>query len=424
MNRNTYLWALVLKGLSLGSIFLAQALMARLMSLSDFGFWGYTISLLNIASCITIWGADKFLVRRASVDSELNKLSELASTVRNCYLTILVNTAIIAPLMLWVMFSRFQDRMDISLALIACLLLLVSALARSSSAVTRGLGHPLSSEFSLNCLRPISLMILAITYWTVTPIFSPLAGLVVAVGSYLASIVFTSRLNAKYLSSRIRELGLTARQIYKASFPFLIIGVGITLLANIDIVMLGSFKEGETVARYLASARISELVTSGMVAANMLIAPHLPPLLLGQTPGPLIAVVRRHNKFVSLVTLLPLLLLFWQATFVLGAFGPEYSEGTRFLKLLLLGPTITVFCGPSNLLCMMGKEQKSASFAFLVACIIEIACCYLLIPSFGGIGAAWAKVLAFLSLNLMLVYIVVARVGINPTLINLLVRPK
>jgi len=425
MKRRQYISALLVKGASVAALFGVQVLVARTASDDgEYGFFNYLISILNIASLVVIWGLDKFLVREVSIDLEEGNHGRAWAQIRGARKIIWVNLLVAAPALTAILFWTRPERSSWTLVLFVWLLLVAISFARSTTSVMRGMQRVIASEAALNLLRPLALGLGVLLFaWLGGPLSAP-NFVLLATGSFgltaLVAAVICRRSVAPTAILMPSEAVFTF-QLYRTCFPYLLIGLGLPLLANLDVILLGILSTDSEVAMYAASARLVTLSAVGLTAVNLLIAPRLPILYSQKKFAEMQTMLRRNNIVILMLTILPVLVLAFAGSFVLSIFGEEYVAGVSILHILLVGQVINVFVGPVNLVCMMTHQHHIASLLTVAACVIEAALCYILIPSMGANGAAWANASALIFLSLSLALIVLRRVQVNPTLTNIIV---
>ncbi|MCP4772065.1 MAG: oligosaccharide flippase family protein [Planctomycetes bacterium] len=425
MKNKQYVQALTVKGLSVAALFGVQVLIAHMAAdRGEFGFYNYLISILNLGSFIAIWGLDKFLVREVSVHTEEKQGSKAWLLVRDANRVIVLNLILAGPILAAFFRLMRPDRFSWGLVFAVWALLAAMCFARSSAAVVRGMQRVIASEAVLNLLRPLALGSGVLLFAAMRGPLEAESIVIVAAGAFAFSAVVTATLSRKTVAPSTLEQVVdkirATKKLYRTCFPFLLIGVGLPLLSNLDVIILGSLGNDDQVGLYSACVRLITLTTVGLTSVNLLIAPRLPVLFRQGKLDEMQAIVRRNNIVIILLTTIPVLVLITAGGLVLSIFGEEFAEGEDVLHVLLIGQVINVFVGPVNLICMMAQQHRLASIMTISACVIEAALCYILIPSHGVHGAAWANVAAISFLSIALSVIVVRKVRVNPTLTNTL----
>jgi O-antigen/teichoic acid export membrane protein len=90
----------------------------------------------------------------------------------------------------------------------------------------------------------------------------------------------------------------------------------------------------------------------------------------------------------------------WQ---LLRLFGPQFTQGYGILFVAAIGPLIRAAIGPVERLLNMLDQQIACARAYALAFVLNLVLCLLLVPKFGGYGAAAATSLA-LAFETVLLY--------------------
>jgi O-antigen/teichoic acid export membrane protein len=421
MSRDRYLRAFLVKGLSVAALFGAQVLLARTVEEEgDYGFYNFLISILNLLSLAVVWGMDKLLVREVAVDLE-GRGGRFHALVRGAGRLTAGHLVLALPVLAGILWWARPGRWTLGMVLAAWLLLVGMCYARTGTAVLRGMGQVLRAEAVLNLLRPVAFAAgLGIAFLLAGPRD---AASVVGLGA----LAFVLAGAAAFLAWRrgappADPTPVAAPPLRRTGFPFLAIGIGLPMLANLDIILLGVLGGDRELAPYSAAARLVILATLGLTAANLLIAPRLAVLHDEGKLEEMQRMLRRHNLVILCLTLAPVAVLALAGDLALALFGESYRAGFEPLRILLLGQLVNVLVGPVNLVCMMAGEQRLAGWTTMGACVVLTALCYLLVPTHGPVGAAWASAIALGGMNLAQAAIVIRRVGVDPTVASLLPR--
>ncbi|MEA3265383.1 MAG: oligosaccharide flippase family protein [Candidatus Fermentibacteria bacterium] len=165
-----------------------------------------------------------------------------------------------------------------------------------------------------------------------------------------------------------------------------------------DILMLGKLAPPEDVAAYSASRALTSMVVMVSAAANMVL---MPAISRDWTSGLRKSVMKRSVKAIGIVQLIQLpvvvaLVVFPRQIIDLMYHG-RYTENWPILAILgalsLVRPFGSIF---STVSAAMNKPQYSF-WCILLSAAVNVTLNIILIPTMGGIGAAWATVAAVVS---------------------------
>ncbi len=165
-----------------------------------------------------------------------------------------------------------------------------------------------------------------------------------------------------------------------------------------DILMLGKLAPPEDVAAYSASRALTSMVVMVSAAANMVL---MPAISRDWTSGLRKSVMKRSMKAIGIVQLIQLpvvvALVFFPRQIIDLIYHGRYSENWPILAILgglaLVRPFGSIFSTASA---AMNKPQYSF-WCILLSAGVNVTLNIILIPTMGGIGAAWATVAAVVS---------------------------
>ena len=98
---------------------------------------------------------------------------------------------------------------------------------------------------------------------------------------------------------------------------------------------------------------------------------------------------------------------------MLWLFGPEFTDGYSLMFLLAVGLLARSAIGPVERLLSMLGEQRVCALVYAAAFAINLVLCILLIPRFGGAGAAVATSTALVIESILLFMVTKRRLGFH-----------
>jgi len=420
--KSRYLWLLTLKIGAAGALFLSQVLPARFMETGNYGNFAYIFALTTVFSFFVSWGTDKFALKKASLSTLETSHREFGQELFGIWSIILINS-VVAGFALFVYLKYFfGDGFLDMIGLLSILLLVSISLSRLSSSITKGLGRVITSEIIFSFTRPtifIGLVVADYFYFAELTINRMLVYMLTA---FLISNLLTGMVNYGKTGFCVSMHLPSIPKVYKYSFFFFIVSIGMPLLSNVDLIQLGAMRTSVDVAVYSVASKIVNLVLLGLVSANLLIAPKLPKLYAENKLDKIHSTIRENNIVVAILTVIPITFLIVFTSEILNLFGSDYIAGTDILTILLVGQMVNVFCGPVLLTAVLTGQQKNAALIVLFVCALEWLLCVLLIPYYGSEGAAFANVTAYIVMNVALAFIVFKRIGINVTMLNIFMK--
>jgi len=384
------------------------------LTIDQVGVFSYLNSILVVMSVIAVWGTDRYSLKNIAIkrqeskspdasiaDSVATGATSISQLVSSAYAVVFLNSLLlVAGLLFWLW--KLRSDYTVAIGVIAAGILVVRALAVLSAAITKGTDRVVASELVYSLGRPLVFAVLcAIAYLTFEQVSLEYV-LVSFAASFLFAAVICYVINLPIVMEAKKLCGVSSvSRLYQGAFFFLLVSVGLPLMANINTIQLGNMCDKPDVALYAIAAKLVSLVLLGLVSANLLIAPKLSPMFSkGNIDG--------MKKLVFF------------AEQILTLFGVKYVPAALPLRVLMIGQAVSVFCGPVVLTATMAGLQKVAAYVVLCACLINWLACFAMIPHYGIMGAVIASVFANILLNVALALMIYKRIGLNVTMLNLI----
>lgn len=199
--------------------------------------------------------------------------------------------------------------------------------------------------------------------------------------------------------------------------PLCLAGGLMLINTQADVLMLGILGSAHETGLYKVAASGANLVVLSLTAANLLIAPRISAMY---TRGELVRLQRllslsSRSTFVVALSVAGVFWL-WGAGLLGTVFGAEYRAAFWPLAILCVGQLINVGAGPVGLvLSMTGHEADAARMAGAAA-VINIALNLVLIPKFGGVGAATSTGITMFVWNGLMLISVRNRTGLGASI--------
>ena len=185
-----------------------------------------------------------------------------------------------------------------------------------------------------------------------------------------------------------------AKALLKDSWPLILAGLAVMVYMRIDQIMLGQMLDDEAVGIYTVAVRVSEL---WYFVPMTIVASVFPALVEAKKTSEALYIERLQKLYDLLVKLalavaIPMTFLS-NATVVL-LFGQEYAEAGKILAIHIW-TALFVFLGVASGKWFLVENRSLLAFQrVFVGMLVNIAVNFMLIPRYGGIGAAVATLLS------------------------------
>ena len=246
---------------------------------------------------------------------------------------------------------------------------------------------------------------MALTTVTVTSmLLVTFAGFLVALGVQQIFMPQALGVNAPRRLPRQYE---TSRWLLIALPLFVSIAVS-SFLASSDILFVGAFRTASETGIYSAASRTATMVSFILAAVNGVAAPIIGKCHAAGEMRELEQLLRRAVTGTTIVSLLVLICMLVFAAPILKVFGPAYLEGVVPLRILAVGYFINAATGPVAFVLALGGYHKIVAVDAAAVAALSVAGYLVVVPLFGGTGAATVMATAISVSNLSL-YIIVRR---------------
>ncbi len=183
-----------------------------------------------------------------------------------------------------------------------------------------------------------------------------------------------------------------ARRLLAQSWPILLSGVAVFVYLKTDQIMLGWMLGPEAVGVYTTALRLAEPWQALWVVIPVALFPALARL---QTGAQRLEAMQKQLDVLfvlSACVALPTTLL---ADTIIGiVFGSQYAAAGPMLAVLAWSPVFAALGAASGRWMVLENLNRHVFSRTLLGALLNVALNILLIPRFGGIGAAWASLAA------------------------------
>jgi O-antigen/teichoic acid export membrane protein len=197
------------------------------------------------------------------------------------------------------------------------------------------------------------------------------------------------------------------------SLPILMVEGFYLLLSYTDVLLLQQFRSSEEVGVYFAVVKTLALVSFIHYAMSATTAHRFAEYHATGDRARLSAYVAHAIKWTFWPSLAATALLLAFGKPLLWLFGPQFVAGYDIMFIAAIGLVVRSAIGPVERLLNMLGHQHICALAYASAFVMNVVLCVLLIPRFGGHGAAAATSLALVFETVLLFWIVRRRLGLH-----------
>ena len=406
----------IIRLLSAGLAYLSQVLLARWMGSSDYGVyvyvWTWVLLLGSMMDYGTSVSAQKFIAEYRVQDRH----DLVAGFIRGSRWMTLAVSGLVSLLLAGVVWSLAShiDRAAIVPLYIGCLTLPPFVLANVQDGIARAYDWMRLALMPQFIVRQV--LIIAFT------------ALAFAVGARLSAIDAMTASAAAVWIAMIGQLILLNRRLEGAvkagprayafrswlatSLPILIVEGFYLLLSYIDVLVPQHFRPSEDVGIYYAVVKTLALISFVHYAMAASTAHRFSEYHAAGDHDRLSAYLSHAIKWTFWPSLAATVGLLAIGKPLLWLFGAQFTAGYPMMFILAIGLLARAAIGPiEKLLSMIGRQNLCAA-VYAAAFAMNFGLCVLLVPHFGGYGAAASTTLA-LVFETVLLFIIMRRLGFH-----------
>lgn len=397
-------------------LLVANIVLARTLSVADFGIFGFALSLATVLAIPVSGGLPMLLTREVAGYAQRDNWPAYRGLVLEAYRwVILVSLAIGLAFLVWnAVFGSMPDQH----LLITFLLVPFFGLNAIRNGILKGLGRSLLAEAPSQVLQP-TLLILG--YLVLAKI--GLTSAANALWWYFAVIVMVFGL-ASIMLWRVQPPAVRAAcsdgtdqpRWRRALLPFMMMSATALLSTQVAVLISGFMGQEEVVAYLRVAERGAMFIIIPFHVLSSIIGPHMVAAMRSGDIGQQRDIVRQSSRLMFF-TSLPLVI----AILLVGAkildllFGSPYGEKS-YLPMVIVSVTqvISMAFGHIGMLLAMGGRERLTLATQALALCVNIALCILLIGPFGAVGASIGVSAGVMASTMMNVFLVKRHFGFIP----------
>lgn len=396
-------------------LLLANIVLARAMSMAEFGAFGFAISTATVLAIPVSGGLPMLLTREVARYVRVESWSSYRGLVASAYQWVAATCLLTGVgALIWVALAGVAPQAQI---LIALLLVPFLGLAGIRNGILKGMGRPVLAEAPAQIMQP-ALMILG---YLLLARFG-LSSAVNALWWYLCvvALVFVcgSLIQLRVQPREVRDAPSELTDLprwRRAILPFVLMSGAAVLGTQVAVLLLGTFGETEAVAQLRVAERGAQLVVFPLTFINTILGPFLVDSIASGNRAQLGRLARYSARLTVAVALpIALILLFFGRTLLGWTFGSPYEMKAYWpMVSLITAQVLSVALGSGGLLLVMSGNEKQALYALLISLAITGVLCFLLIDPFGATGAACGAAIGIVAAKVYVYAAVRRQLGIS-----------
>lgn len=407
-----------------GAGLISHFVVARLLGKSEYGLYALALSWVSVLAVLAQLGQDASVVRFLPgycTRDEWGKARGLRRGIGTLVLFSSVAIAIIGCVFVHLDHAQHETAWSRTFYIAFAMLPALTQL-QQSSALHRAFKRAVSAGIYTTIARPaiLTLFLGGLVLSGYARITAPIAMTVSALAAVLALA-----LSAWHLSVTWPHQQRKVRPEYELR-KWAVVGANLSLLSvvivagsRLDVLLLGALTGSTEVGAYYAAAQIAGFALYGAQAANVILAPLIAERYDANDLIGLQMIARRAARVGFSFALVACIFFAVTGKWVLGLFGPGFSEAYIPLLILLFGYCAVTSLGEVGFLLSMTQYQRQAMYFALIGVAINGVTTYILVPPFGASGAALGAVVSLFAWRYFALRFITRHLGIQPAAITI-----
>ncbi|MBD2343486.1 flippase [Anabaena subtropica] len=382
-------WLFIDRILRMGFGLVVGVWIARYLGVQQFGLFNYATAFVALFNPLTTLGLDNLVIR--SIVREPEARDQILGTTFLLKLAGGIGCVLLAFSSIFVL--RQNDQLTIGLVSI----LAMAGIFHAFDTIDIWFQSQVQSKYTV-VAKNTAFIVMALLKIALIKIQAPLlafawAGLA-EIGLGAAGLILVYKVKGYSLELWCWSLPL-AKTLLKESWPLILSSLSIMIYMRIDQIMLGEMVGSSAVGLYSSAARISEvwyfipMTISSSIAPSIFAAKEVNEELYYQRIKKLVGVL----ALISIVITIPISL--FSENIITILFGQDYAEAGSILTIHVWA-SLFIFMGVG--ISTWFVAEGLTNFALrrsLIGVAANVLLNLLLIPKYGGIGAAIATVVSY-----------------------------
>lgn len=409
-----------------GLSYVVQVLFARWAGPDHYGAYSYAMAWAALLSTVSGLGLPQAIVRYVSEYQNAEQWTYLKGVVRRSEQFVFGAGCLIAALGVALVMGFAPSSADslfrVPLLLGLALLPLLSLLQlQTEMCVARG---QVRVAYVLpRLLRPLTMMAGAAVFVLGLKTSLTATTAVLLVGVPVVPIWLIQRwVFRRSLPDAFRtgSANYDSKQWLQTALPMLLITGFLLVLGKTDLIMIGLLMDATEVGLYRVASKLSSLVAFPMLAVNAIAAPRFAEQYSDRDRAELQRLASTAARWIGGGGLVVAIGLSLTSGLLLGLFGPSFIEARPILSILIVGQLANVGAGSVGPLLTMTGHQNESAMVYGLCALLNVCLNGVGILLLGPLGAAFATALSMALWNVGLYRLVVRKLGVYPSVFDLL----
>ncbi len=367
--------------------FIWTIVIARYLGVSDYGIFGFALSMSMMFSVITDFGMSTHIIRSVSVDNSI-----VSKYLGNAIPLKFILSILYLVVVFIILLISNQNIIVIYVTLLFCIECViknfVGLLSGMFQAYEKGkypaIANTLLAVFTLVFIVMVVVFNLGLNGITWAYILANAVSLLYIVYALRNFITIPKFSFDKKFWVKLLKWGM----------PFAITGIFYTIYYSIDVVMLEQMVGAYATGIYNATYKLLDVLTLFYSIYTAVIFPIMSKQFKNQK-SLLVASFEKSTKYLSMITI-PLAIgcLFYSKYIIHFIYGFQYGDASSVLNILIWTVCFLFINGAASNELNASHKEYSVTKIYIVAAIFNVVLNLFLIPNYSYIGASIATVLS------------------------------
>ncbi len=372
--------------------FLISIFLGRTIGSDGLGILNLSNRIVTILSIVTLFGMGQIIIKEIAVSITKKDFEHISNIIYSSILLNVLGSAILTIVVILFAPTIAETFFNDSRLTFPLIILIISLspqiLSRIYSSGLMGYGKIWQSNLVENTLSMLFVFFFLFILWELNyKITVIMAAVVFSLGKFSVTIVL--RLYWKKVHSiKTPQRNILKKKLLKSAYSVFLASVGVMIMTNSDIVILGFFRPPSDIGIYSVAFQLSQLTRFILIATNSSISPKIAALSANNRKQEIKTMIRKVNFGLLIVSFFPFLLFLFFGKHILSLWGAEFVNAYFVLIILSIGQVFNVSMGTSTPIMIMSGFEKENKTITLVFAVINLLLMYLFVVKWGVIGAA------------------------------------
>lgn len=368
---------------------------ARVLGPESFGIYSFAFGIATLIAVIIKSGMPQLMVREVSKYASNDAYALIRGILRRSHQLLMYSSliVIVSVVLLYLYLDSAEYGDYFHSILLGALAALPIAYCQVHSGALQGFRRLFAAQVSDKIVRPFLAAVMCIIIYYVWDLTAEAAMATQVIAGLIAAVIATFSLTKVAPPQLLRQYApaYETKRWASSLVPFALLGGFQLINKQADIIMLGLLATPEEVGIYKVASQGGILLIFALSAVQLVIAPHISRLFIQNDISKLRRILVLGAQAMFMLSLGPGLAFIFGGEFLIQlAFGAEYVNAASPLAILAgLNLLAFIFGFPILALNMCGFERATA-IILGSSCLINVLLNFLLIPTFGAIGAAFS----------------------------------